>query len=346
MVLVLLSILDLIVDPPSLSTVGTSGRSGLSALRAFRMFRILRLARRWRTLRILMDVLGKTVSGVANFALLLALLVYIFTLCGMELFAGKFCFDPVTNMRLIGQDYADCRPLSNWDTFSYALMSCYQILTTENWNNVMYNGWRAIGWPAVLFFMIAMIIIHYIALSMYVAILLGNFQGSGLGKSDGGSSRLIASKQFVSRAIQRVTGVFVKKEDLKGSNSKDVKMLSKVRPAPSRAVIDDNHPHDADDDDAIESTASASGNRASSRTSRSATPVPTHMEGKAHVIVTYQSLAGLPVDVIPLLCCLQWTVKMMMTRHRVEKSCQSVTRMRPYRNTRKRLYRWEATAAR
>lgn len=46
---------------------------------------------------------------------------------GMQLFGGKFNFDEGT-------------PPQNFDTFAIALLTVFQILTGEDWNEIMYYG--------------------------------------------------------------------------------------------------------------------------------------------------------------------------------------------------------------
>ncbi|RLN91051.1 hypothetical protein BBJ28_00004364 [Nothophytophthora sp. Chile5] len=57
-------------------------------------------------------------------------------------------------------------------------MESYQILTGENWNAVMLDGWRASGWSAVLYFISLVVLGNFIVLNLFLAILLGNFDES------------------------------------------------------------------------------------------------------------------------------------------------------------------------
>ena len=72
-----------------------SGRSGgaISALRTFRLLRVFRLARNWTGLRDLLVIIGKTLKDMSNFSVLLLLLMFIYTLVGMEFFAYRMKFD-------------------------------------------------------------------------------------------------------------------------------------------------------------------------------------------------------------------------------------------------------------
>lgn len=51
----------------------------------------------------------------------------IFAMLGMQLFGGQFNFDEGT-------------PPANFDTFGISLLTVFQILTGEDWNEIMYLG--------------------------------------------------------------------------------------------------------------------------------------------------------------------------------------------------------------
>jgi len=95
-VIVVASIIELGIAPPSFLTVSkdlTVKGGALSAMRAFRLFRLFKLARSWKSLHHLLATMAKTLADVTSFALLLFLFIYIFALCGMQFFANRFRFD-------------------------------------------------------------------------------------------------------------------------------------------------------------------------------------------------------------------------------------------------------------
>ena len=65
------------------------------------------------------------------------LFIFIFALLGMQTFGGKFDFP--------GEE----KPRQNFDTFSWAMVTVFQILTGENWNAVMYDCIRGGGMAQV-----------------------------------------------------------------------------------------------------------------------------------------------------------------------------------------------------
>lgn len=51
---------------------------------------------------------------------------------GMQLFGGQF-------------NFPDGTPAANFNTFGISLLTVFQILTGEDWNEVMYNGIESMG---------------------------------------------------------------------------------------------------------------------------------------------------------------------------------------------------------
>lgn len=99
---------------------------GLSVLRALRLLRIFKVTSYWSSLRNLVISLLNSMKSIISLLLLLFLFIFIFGLLGMQLFGGKFNFDET--------------PDAHFDTFSPALLTVFQILTGEDWNEVMYSG--------------------------------------------------------------------------------------------------------------------------------------------------------------------------------------------------------------
>ena len=73
--------------------IGGGGGSAVSALRAFRLFRIVKLARSWESLKILLDSIAHTIAAIGNFTVLLSLFIYVYSLLGMQFFAGKMRYN-------------------------------------------------------------------------------------------------------------------------------------------------------------------------------------------------------------------------------------------------------------
>ena len=62
-------------------------------LRAFHFFKILKKAKDGSSLRLLLDSIEHTISTIGNFTVLLGLFIYVYSLLGMQFFAGKLRFE-------------------------------------------------------------------------------------------------------------------------------------------------------------------------------------------------------------------------------------------------------------
>uniref|UniRef100_A0A3Q4B5N6 Voltage-dependent L-type calcium channel subunit alpha n=1 Tax=Mola mola TaxID=94237 RepID=A0A3Q4B5N6_MOLML len=151
---------------------------GISVLRCVRLLRIFKVTRHWTALSNLVASLLNSMKSIASLLLLLFLFLIIFALLGMQLFGGKFNFDETQTKR------------STFDAFPQALLTCFQILTGEDWNVVMYDGIMAYGGPmfpgmiVCLYFVILFICGNYILLNVFLAIAVDNLAGVQLKMAD------------------------------------------------------------------------------------------------------------------------------------------------------------------
>uniref|UniRef100_A0A8C6NPN2 Voltage-dependent L-type calcium channel subunit alpha n=1 Tax=Nothobranchius furzeri TaxID=105023 RepID=A0A8C6NPN2_NOTFU len=149
-------------------SAGSVAPLGFSVLRCIRLLRILKVTKYWTSLSNLVASLLNSVRSIASLLLLLFLFIVIFSLLGMQVFGGKFNFDYHRPRR------------SNFDNFPQALISVFQILTGEEWTNIMYNGIMAYGGPVIpgilvaIYFIILFVCGNYILLNVFLAIAVDN----------------------------------------------------------------------------------------------------------------------------------------------------------------------------
>ena len=148
---------------------GSSLISAARAIRAFRAIRVLRVARLLRTLRfmkVIMEVVTNAVEQFAYIALLLTLFIIVFSLIGMQLFAGRFDFFEENAVRF-----------SDFDNFGNSFIVTFELLTTEDWQDVLYLCMRSSQNPfiSVAYLVIWIFIGNYIFLNLFLAILLDGF---------------------------------------------------------------------------------------------------------------------------------------------------------------------------
>ncbi|KAM9325782.1 voltage-dependent R-type calcium channel subunit alpha-1E [Gastrophryne carolinensis] len=139
---------------------------GISVLRALRLLRIFKITKYWASLRNLVVSLMNSMKSIISLLFLLFLFIVVFALLGMQLYGGRFNFN-------------DGTPSANFDTFPAAIMTVFQILTGEDWNEVMYNGIRSQGgvssgmWSSI-YFIILTLFGNYTLLNVFLAIAVDN----------------------------------------------------------------------------------------------------------------------------------------------------------------------------
>ena len=89
------------------------------------------------TLRCLLDSIYETLSQVANFLVILAIFIYVFSLLGMEIFAGKFMFDKDGNY----DPHNGKLSRENFDSILWSIVTVFQVLVGDKWNEVMYQAY-------------------------------------------------------------------------------------------------------------------------------------------------------------------------------------------------------------
>ncbi|XP_018802975.1 PREDICTED: voltage-dependent calcium channel type A subunit alpha-1 isoform X4 [Bactrocera latifrons] len=143
-----------------------SGSFGLSVLRALRLLRIFKVTKYWSSLRNLVISLLNSMRSIISLLFLLFLFILIFALLGMQLFGGQFSFKSGT-------------PETNFNTFPIALLTVFQILTGEDWNEVMYQGIKSQGGYKKgmiysVYFIVLVLFGNYTLLNVFLAIAVDN----------------------------------------------------------------------------------------------------------------------------------------------------------------------------
>lgn len=98
--------------------------SSSMVIRAFRLGRMLRLFRRMRSLKLIFQTFMLTIPAIQNVGFLLCLLLYIYSVLGMQLF----------------QEVKRNGPLDhhiNFSTIGYAFLTMFRVSTGEAWHDLM-----------------------------------------------------------------------------------------------------------------------------------------------------------------------------------------------------------------
>uniref|UniRef100_A0A672HI11 Sodium channel protein n=1 Tax=Salarias fasciatus TaxID=181472 RepID=A0A672HI11_SALFA len=169
------NIFDSIIVTMSLVELGLANVQGLSVLRSFRLMRVFKLAKSWPTLNMLIKIIGNSVGALGNLTLVLAIIVFIFAVVGMQLF-GKSYKDCVCRIA------EDCElPRWHMHDFFHAFLIIFRILCGE-WIETMWDCMEVAGQTMCLIvFMMVMVIGNLVVLNLFlVFFLVSSFSGDNL----------------------------------------------------------------------------------------------------------------------------------------------------------------------
>ncbi|XP_027015707.1 sodium channel, voltage-gated, type I like, alpha b isoform X1 [Tachysurus fulvidraco] len=172
------NIFDGIIVSLSLMELGLANVEGLSVLRSFRLLRVFKLAKSWPTLNMLIKIIGNSVGALGNLTLVLAIIVFIFAVVGMQLF-GKSYRDCVCKIS------ENCK-LPRWHMvdFFHSFLIVFRVLCGE-WIETMWDCMEVAGQTMCLIvFMMVMVIGNLVVLNLFLALLLSSFSADNLASTD------------------------------------------------------------------------------------------------------------------------------------------------------------------
>uniref|UniRef100_A0A8C1RMP5 Sodium channel protein n=1 Tax=Cyprinus carpio TaxID=7962 RepID=A0A8C1RMP5_CYPCA len=172
------NIFDSLIVSLSLMELGLSNVEGLSVLRSFRLLRVFKLAKSWPTLNTLIKIIGNSVGALGNLTLVLAIIVFIFAVVGMQLFGKNYesCVCKISK---------DCTlPRWHMKDFFHSFLIVFRVLCGE-WIETMWDCMEVAGQPlCILVFMLVMVIGNLVVLNLFLALLLSSFSADNLSSPD------------------------------------------------------------------------------------------------------------------------------------------------------------------
>ncbi|KAM6461159.1 sodium channel protein type 1 subunit alpha isoform 1-T1 [Liasis olivaceus] len=210
------NIFDGVIVTLSLVELGLANVEGLSVLRSFRLLRVFKLAKSWPTLNMLIKIIGNSVGALGNLTLVLAIIVFIFAVVGMQLF-GKSYKECVCKIA------KDCElPRWHMNDFFHSFLIVFRVLCGE-WIETMWDCMEVAGQAMCLtVFMMVMVIGNLVVLNLFLALLLSSFSADNLAATDDDNemnnlqiavARIDKGIDFVKRKIHEfIQKSFVKKQ--------------------------------------------------------------------------------------------------------------------------------------
>jgi len=143
------NVFDAVIVILSFVELGYSENSSISVLRAFRLARIFKLVKSWTSLRKLIEIIGETLPSVGYLSIVMLFFMFVMSILGMNFFGGRF--EPPA---------LDFTPRINFDNFLVSMLTVFQILTGENWNEVLYHAMTTTSSWSVIYFPHSLLIAH------------------------------------------------------------------------------------------------------------------------------------------------------------------------------------------
>lgn len=176
--IVFASFIDIFLSNFLVDSNTESSGSVITALRGFRLLRIFKLAKSWKHFELLLETLGRTLTDIATFTVLLFIFIFTYTLFGLEVFAYRAKINENTNLP---DPINGVSPPQNFDTFLNSFTTVFVVLTNESMSQIFYDHYRTAGAvPSIIFFISLVIIGQKILLNLFLAILLENFDEGAL----------------------------------------------------------------------------------------------------------------------------------------------------------------------
>ncbi|XP_055360961.1 sodium channel, voltage-gated, type I-like, alpha [Betta splendens] len=173
------NIFDAVIVSLSLLELCLEKMGGMSVLRSFRLLRVFKLAKSWPTLNTLIKIIGNSVGALGNLTLVLAIIVFIFAVVGMQLFGKKYndCVCKIST---------ECTlPRWHMNDFFHSFLIVFRVLCGE-WIETMWDCMEVAGTTmCIIVYMMVMVIGNLVVLNLFLALLLSSFSADNLAASEG-----------------------------------------------------------------------------------------------------------------------------------------------------------------
>jgi len=133
---------------------------GMTALRCFRLARLFKAARSWGSLRAIIQSLLNVLPAMTSLSIMLFLFMFIAAVAGMQTLGNAIPYEE----------------RARFTDFGVAMLTVFQMLTGENWNEVMFSAIvHTKGYGIVVYFLLVMLIGQFLVLNLFLAIMLSDF---------------------------------------------------------------------------------------------------------------------------------------------------------------------------
>nr|XP_009680486.1 PREDICTED: sodium channel protein type 5 subunit alpha-like [Struthio camelus australis] len=224
-VIVTLSLIELSL-PKRKSKKGRRKGGTVSVLRSFRLLRVFKLAKSWPTLNTLIKIIGNSLGALSNLTLVLAIIVFIFAIVGVQLFGRSYGENShkITKNGKLRWHMMD---------FFHSFLVIFRILCGE-WIETMWDCMVVAEQRlCLLVFLLVMVIGNLVVLNLFIALLLNSFSTDCLqtAEDDGEMNNLRIAFARIHKGFHFVKSVTWdtccgKLRDLKKAHKKKIKLTA------------------------------------------------------------------------------------------------------------------------
>jgi len=125
--------------------------------RLARLLRALRVVSALPELRLIVATMLRSIPSLANVVVLLGLILYVYAVVGVHLFADV---DP-----------------GNWGSLPRAGLTLFEILTLEGWVDLMNTSLAATGW-AWVYYVSFVVLAVFVVVNLFIAIVINNLEAA------------------------------------------------------------------------------------------------------------------------------------------------------------------------
>uniref|UniRef100_A0A2K5CEB4 Sodium channel protein n=1 Tax=Aotus nancymaae TaxID=37293 RepID=A0A2K5CEB4_AOTNA len=146
-----------------------------SFLRSFRVLRVFKLAKSWPTLNTLIKIIGNSVGALGSLTVVLAIVIFIFSIAGMQIFGSSF--NSQKSAKLCDPTDPTVSCLRHWHMgdFWHSFLVVFRILCGE-WIENMWECMQEANTPlCVIVFILITVIGKLVVLNLFIALLLNSF---------------------------------------------------------------------------------------------------------------------------------------------------------------------------
>ena len=169
----LVNIMELIVV--ALSWLDTfSDALNLPVVRTLRLLRFFLLLRAFPGLYRWVIVIKLSLKSTVVLLVISSFALFLAACFGMQLFGGTFCNLGDPNDERVDNSVATCmnRPRANYDSIYIALLTAFRIMTSQNWDEILYVSVQAKGAASALYYIVWLLLSNRVLVNLIIAIIL------------------------------------------------------------------------------------------------------------------------------------------------------------------------------